>query len=156
MKPNKRLNLPTLIGFILVVNLGTLGVLCFGNSQWNRWIFVAQYYYLPELGYAPLKPKTTAIGIHAYGDQLIFPPEDFSGEYKFWNKDGSLNAKGPMVDGDAHGWWSIYNPNGELQYKRKYFHGLNVEYEEGKRNIYIPSSVLNKLRDQFLNQSPSP
>jgi len=60
------INIYTIIGFILFINLGTLAVLRFGNPQWSKWIYICQAYYWP-------------------GGKISFP-QNFSGDWKIWDK----------------------------------------------------------------------
>lgn len=86
-----------IIGIVfLVFVLVMLGALRFGNTQWNRWIYIFQAYVTP-----------------GYGGGLIKPPVDYSGLWTQWHKNGQKLFEGDFKFGERDGKWTWWHPNGQ-------------------------------------------
>jgi len=113
------------IAATLLLALTTLGILRFGNSQWNRWIYVFQCYYWP--GHS-----------NEYGINYILPPKNYAGvwydwyqngelmvselylnghpsSFNYWDKKGNKMIFGLWKNGKAHGAWKYWDTNGQLR-----------------------------------------
>jgi len=104
---NRLLNIYTIIGFILFINLGTLAVLRFGNPQWSKHIYIFQCYYLPQ-----------------YKNGWIEKPEKYTGKWFLWYKSGQLRSSGNYIGGARDGKFQTWHENGEKI--------MEVDYKMGK------------------------
>ncbi len=83
------------VGLILLGLAGIFCVLRFGNSQWNRWIYVFQSRFV------------------AHGD-LLGPPHGFTGVWHGWESDGSLSFEVDCVNGKCNGPFLAKWPSGKI------------------------------------------
>jgi len=119
--PKKLINLYTIIGFILIINLGTLAVLRFGNPQWHRWIYVFQCYYWPG------HKLEMTIGDNLYSSPVFYnfisPPENYTGKWKLWYKNGGLKESVNFNNGKLNGPSVYYFSSGRIRAKINWQNG---------------------------------
>jgi len=129
VKMKRYLNLYTIIGFILIINLGTLAVLRLGNPQWSKFIYIFQCYYWPADQYE--------FGSASSKYYVIYKPLNFTGTWKTWNKNGRIESEenylNDLKNGLHRGWYE----NGQIAYEDNYLnqirHGVQREwYENGQ------------------------
>jgi len=135
------LNLYTIIGFILVMNLVSgLAILRFGNCQWNKFIYIYQCYYFPSHPNFWYSSDGTK-GILNYG---IDQPKNYSGNWTMWHKNGLKNYEGEYLNGKMigiHFWWG---DKGIWEDKRFYKNGEQYKLiKTNKKTGKITVSNLN-------------
>lgn len=81
------------IALLLAVTVSALTLLRFGNPQWNRLIYIAQFYWL---------------GHH----ELCAPPKGYTGRWRRWYPDGSLQDEYQIIDGVKTGLVRGWHANG--------------------------------------------
>ena len=78
---------------IILILIGFVCVVVFGNPQWNRWIYILQ----------------SAVG-------PVDRPSDFTGTWRTWYANGQLKAQGDFIDGNlGDGGRFDYDTEGKLQ-----------------------------------------
>jgi len=106
MKIRSVLNIYSVIGTILIVNIGTLLALRFGDPQWDKIIYVSQAYYWPK-----------------YINGKIGFPDKFTGSWKQWHRNGILRSEEIFIEGVKHGTQKYWNEAGEIQEKHEFIFG---------------------------------
>jgi len=88
------------IAATLILALTALGILRFGNPQWNKWIYICQCYYWPKGELQ--RPKLAQY----YGDQVVVPkehminpPKNYSGKWITWFKNGKFQTQNDYLNG---------------------------------------------------------
>jgi len=136
----------------LLLSLGCLGILRFGNPQWNKWIFIFQAYYWPARGNDIQIDGALNGPYDGRGDEIwITPPKNFTGiirnwrkngeqyfeaEFKngeldgqviFWYENGNIGNKKYYEKGEVNGELIRWYSNGKIDYKEKFDHGLLID-----------------------------
>lgn len=108
------------IGLTVVLALATLGILRFGNPQWHKYVYIFQCYYWPKHVFKP--------GVlNSSGDPYkyeISPPENYSGMWKSWHKNGHLESSGNYILGGKNGQWGYWLVNSQKFMSGNYLKGV--------------------------------
>lgn len=94
--------MPVLV-VVVVLAAGVLPVFHYGSPQWSRWIYVYQCYVLGR-GQCPWKVATR--------ERYLWPPAQFTGVWRLWHRDGTLNGVMQVKDGEQHGYVTFWDADG--------------------------------------------
>lgn len=72
-----------------------------------------------------------------------------NGEWKTFQPDGKIETLERYIDDDKHGWFTIYDENGNEKTKVYYFHGRRVEGEELKK-------MMQTMKEKGINPNGNP
>jgi len=117
-----------ILGILIPIVL-TLCLLSFGNPQWGKWVYMWQGYVYPC--YARMDSSAIAVPLRYidYVPAISDPPDDYSGTWKTWNRDGVLISENGYLNGDYHGVYRRYYSTGELELDTKYKNGKAHDLE---------------------------
>ena len=77
------------------------------------------------------------------------PQADFTaGVHEEHHRDGSLRARGPVVDGQPHGYWEWFRLDGTMLRSGHFDHGRNVGEWTTYDTAGAPYRVTNRDRDR--------
>jgi len=154
------------IGVILLtifLLIGGLGVLAFGNCQWNRWIYVFQAYYYPKYENGFISPSKKYKGSwndwYKNGQQKsaeIYDNWNFVGHQVYWYENGNLkykkNWKNHMKDGQHTDWYKSGIKKQETNWEKGKLHGLyNKWNDKGKLKKRFYYRYGFKLKEETLD-----
>jgi len=121
--------------------IGGLGVLAFGNTQWNKWIYVFQ-------GYFQLSERDQ-IHIGSVAAAYLKPSVNFTGLYRAWHRDGSKFLDIEYLNGKHHGkaifWHSDSNKWLESNFINGEKHGKCIEWNAKRQIIKLDIYVKGYL-----------
>ena len=108
------------IGLIFVGVFVALGLLVFGNPQWNKRVYMFQAFVHPK-----------------YNQGRIPPPAEFSGTWITWDEHGNRIVEQQYRDGKLDGkeihWTTLGNKSAEREYKNGLLHGKETVWLGNQR-----------------------
>lgn len=108
----KKRYLLILATLILVI----ISLLVFGNTQWNKYIYIFQAYVYPT-----------------YLDGYINPPANFSGTWVMWDKHGNKIVEREFLNGKQHGMETAWENGKKLyihHYRNDKFDGIWIYWDK--------------------------
>ena len=103
--------------------LAALLLLRFGNTQWNKNIYMFQAYVWPK-----------------YEDGMICPPDDYTGTWVGWHSNRQQWVEMEYRNGKKHGKYVDWYPNGQKSSSAMYvdgeFHGAYAEWHSNGQKAH--------------------
>jgi antitoxin component YwqK of YwqJK toxin-antitoxin module len=140
-----RRGLPVAAVFLLVSCAASLiAVLCLGNCQWNRWIYVFQDHIRGCT--CPGFILRNVIRIIPENSRLTWRPDDFTGTWFEWHENGAIKYEVELLHGKCHGICKSWYDNGQLSSEGEYI----LDKKSGKHLDWYKNGQLQE-ECEYLN-----
>lgn len=117
----------------ILLLVAALLLLRFGNTQWNKNVYMFQAYVWPKHDDGMICPPDDYTGVwvgwHSNRQQWVemeYRNGKDHGKYVDWHPNGQKRSSGVHIDGEPHGAFAAWHPNGQKAHECQYDNGKLV------------------------------